>query len=418
MTDFSTRSACVIDNGLFCEFAVRLAKDFGTVYLWTPWESAFPQTNKLLVGTGLEGVTKVESIWPIINKVDLFVFPDVGYGPLQEYLVSIGKRVFGSRMGEEIESFRVFSKKLCEKVGLPIGRYSVLKGMKALRAYLQENENQYIKISRTRGDFETFKSETYKLVEPRLDEITSKLGAKQEITEFISEDEILDAVEVGYDGFCIDGSYPTQAMSGIEIKSQGYVGHFKKYADMPAPLHEVNEKLSYPLMDYKYRNFWCAEARITRDGKPWVIDPCCRAGSPPSEVALMMYTNLSDIMWWGAEGVVVEPTMAAEWAAEIMVGSDFAAEHWQPVDFPPELRDNVKLYFPVMINERYYTVPVGHYLPAIGAAVAVGATMQEAMDNCVKVAEQIHGYYVEAHVTAMKDAKDQIAKLEEFGFEL
>lgn len=418
MADHSSHTVCVIDNGLFVEFAVRLAKDFGKVYYHSPWESAFPTTNRLIVGAGLPGVERVESIWPIINKVDLFVFPDICYADLQEYLVSIGKRVWGSRRGEELEQYRDFCKQVLASVDLPVGRYALLTGVSELRDYLKDNDNQYVKINRTRGDFETFKAENLRLVEPRLVEIEQQLGAKKDITQFIAEDEITDAVEVGYDGYTVDGQFPTRAMSGIEIKSCGYVGRMQNYSMIPAPLREVNTKMANILEQYQYRNMWCAETRITREGKPFVIDPCTRAGSPPSEVALLMYTNLADIMWHGAEGFCVDPVPAAEWAAEIMLHSDWAARHWQPVDFPPELRDNVKLYFPTVIDGRYYTVPVGHDLPAIGAVAAVGATLEEAINNAKKVAEQVQGYYVEAPLKAMDDAQAEITKLREFGYDL
>lgn len=417
MRDHSSHTALVIDNGLFVEFAVRLAKDFGKVYYYSPWESAFPTTNRMIVGA-VPGVERVLSVWDIVDKVDLFVFPDVCYSELQEYLVGQGKRVWGSRRGEELEQRRDFCKEVLRSVDLPVGPYKLITGVAALRDFLKENENQYVKVNRTRGDFETFKAENWRLVEPRLVEIEHKLGAKKNITEFVVEAEIPDAVELGWDGYTIDGQFPTAAMSGIEIKSNGYVGRFKKYADIPEPLREVNEKLSNILEQYKYRNLWCAETRITRDGTPYVIDPCCRAGSPPSEVALLIYTNLADIMWEGAEGNMVDPIPAAEWAAEIMLHSDWAAENWQPVDFPPELRDNVKFYFPTVIEDRYYTVPVGHSLPAIGAVVAVGDTMEQAIENVKKIAEQVHGYYVHAPIQAMDDAQVEIDKLKEFGYEL
>lgn len=418
MKDFSTASVCVVDNGLFAEFAVELAKHFGKVYLYIPWENAYPKSIQLVVGTGLEGVEKVDSFWPIVDKVDLWVFPDIYFGPLQEYLVSQGKRVWGSRMGEELELFRDYSKRALSMTGLPIGPYSLVTGIDALRTYLQQHENQYVKVSRTRGDFETFKSDNYELSKPKLDEIAQKLGAIQTVKEFIVEEAIPDAVEVGYDGFSVDGQFPTRAMYGLEIKDKGYVGHFVKASRMPAQVQWVNE-LSAPLLrQYQYRNFWSAEARITRDGVPYVIDPCCRAGSPPSELAMMMYTNLPEIFWYGAEGECVDPVPAAEWGAEIMLVSAWANHNWQALDFPPEIRDNVKLHFPVVIDGKYYTTPQGYDTPTIGAVVAVGDTMQTAIDRAKALVEQVKGYYVEAAPEALDTAVEEAAKLrDEYGIE-
>lgn len=418
MNDYSTRSVCVIDNGLFAEVAVTLAKYFGRVYYCVPWENAYPKSTQLMVGSGLEGVEKIDSIWPVIDKVDLFVFPDVYFGPLQVYLTKQGKRVWGSRMGEDLELFRDFSKQTMIDVGVDVGKYEVVTGISSLRKFLQKHKNQYVKISRTRGDFETFKSESYDLSEPKLDEIEHKLGARKELVDFIVEETIDGAVEVGYDGFTIDGQFPAHAMSGIEIKDKGYIGHFKAYNDMAEPILEVNDKLATTLQRYQYRNFWAAEARITKDGVPWVIDPCARFGSPPSELLLNIYTNLADIMWHGAAGEVVDPEPLAEWGAEVMLISSWANLNWQAIDFPKEIRDAVKLHFPVVIDDRYYITPQGFDLPCVGAVVAYGDTMEQAIQRCKNLAEKVRGYYVEAPIDCFDSGIEEIAKLKKYGFEL
>lgn len=416
--DFSNKTCCVIDNGLFAEFATEMAKSFGKVYLWCPWESAYPKSNNLIIGTGLKNVTKIDSFWPILDKVDLFVFPDIYYGPLQVYLRGIGKRVWGSGMGEELELFRDFSKDLLESVDIAIGKWEKVTGIQSLRDYLKEHENVYVKISRTRGDFETFKSENYDLSEPRLDEIEHKLGAKKTIAEFIVEDAIPDAVEVGYDGYTVDGAYPSLALVGIEIKDKGYIGHIQPYKTMVGPIREVNDKVARLLREYKYRNFWSAEARITSNGTPWVIDPCARAGSPPSELGMKMYTNLAEIFWYGAEGVCIDPVPKDEWGAEVMLISSWANVNWQAIDFPDKIRDNVVLHFPVVIDKKYYLTPQGFDLPCIGAVVATGKTMKAAMDECKRLAEQVKGYYIDAPVDCFDLADEQLAKLKDFGYVL
>lgn len=418
MLDFSGKTVCVIDNGLFAEFAATLAQSFGRVYLYIPWENAYPKSNQLLIGTGLEGVQKLDEFWSHLDEIDLFVFPDIYFGSLQNHLRSIGKRVWGSAMGEELELFRVFSKGVTADQGLGVGKFSVVTGVKALRKFLQKHDNQFVKISRTRGDMETFKAENYNLVEPKIDELEHKLGAKKELMEFIVEEAIEDAVEVGYDGFCVDGMFPSQAMSGIEIKDKGYIGHFKRYEEMAQPIRDVNEGFSEVLREYKYRNFWSAEARITRDGTPWVIDPCCRAGSPPSELQMLMYSNLAEIFWWGAEGQVIDPEPAAEWGAEIMMVSSWANLNWQSIEFPPALRVNVKLHFPVRIDGKFYVTPQGFDLPCIGAVVAVGDTFQKAANACKKIASEVSGYFVDMDLNVFDSAKEEIESLAEFGFEL
>lgn len=412
MKDLSKLCACVVDGGLFADFATRLAVDFGKVYLYVPWEIN-PTSNQLMIGQGLENVIKVDNWVSILDEVDLWVFPDVNYGPLQEHLVSLGKRVWGSRMGEELELFRGDTKKYFRKIGLNIGNYAEVKGLTKLRGYLREHENVYVKISRSRGDFETFHSNNYELIEPLLDALAHKLGAKKEIMDFIVEDAIEDAVEIGYDGYTADGRFPASVMSGIEVKDRAYVGSFKSYTKIAEQMREVNERLASTLAEYQYRNFWAVELRVTRDGKAWVIDPCCRAGSPPSQLAQLMYTNFSEIMWNGAEGNCIDPTPAGKFGALVLMHSDWVDDNWQVVDFPVEIRAHVKLHFPCVIDGRYFIVPQKGGI--VGAVVDVGETLEKAIENVKEKAAQVKGYGLEIRVDALDAAQDEIDKLKEFG---
>ena len=88
----------VVDNGLFVDLAVRLARDFGKVWYYTPWEQSFPLMNHGRIGEGLEEIERVRSVFgKHFNDVDLFVFPDIFHADLQDYLVGQGKRVWGGR---------------------------------------------------------------------------------------------------------------------------------------------------------------------------------------------------------------------------------------------------------------------------------------------------------------------------------
>src|ERR1700722_8124985 len=118
MTNYRSKTVCVVDNGLFLEVARTLAKDFGKVLYYMPWQSGYPKSNVLLVGHGIPGIKRIDSFWPLLDEIDLFVFPDVYEGPLQEHLVSLGKRVWGSRNGDELELFRADSKEHMKALGI------------------------------------------------------------------------------------------------------------------------------------------------------------------------------------------------------------------------------------------------------------------------------------------------------------
>lgn len=416
--DYSDKCVCVVDNGLFVELAVTLAKTFGKVYYFMPWVNAFPQSNTRQVAVGLPNVERIYYLWDVKDEVDLWVFADIYSSDIQEELVSQGKRVWGSRKGDELELYRPETKKHLQKLGIDIGPYKLITGMENLRAYLKDHEGQYVKVSTTRGDMETFKSKNYTHVEPKLDELEYKLGAKKSIMKWVCEDAIADAVEVGYDGYTIDGQFPKHAMAGIEIKDKAYLGYFKDYADMPKQILDVNKKVSGTLKEYGYKNFFCCEMRITKDGRAWVIDPMTRFGSPPGELVFNMYTNLADILWYGAEGECVDPKCEGKFGAEVLIHSTWADKNWQPIEFPAKYRDNFKFRNLTIIDGKYYVVPQAVGLPEIGAVVASGNTEKEAIDKVKELAGMIEGYYIETYADALDEATTEKAKLKEFGIEI
>jgi len=417
MTNYKNKSVCVFDNGLFVELAVTLTKFFGTVYYYCPWTDGYPKSNRLLIGQGIPNVRRLRDLWEAVDEIDLFVFPDVYEGDLQIHLANIGKRVWGCRNGAELELDRVASKEHCKKVGIDIGPYKAIRGLDALRTFLKENDNQYVKVSATRGDMETFKASSYRLIEPRLDELEHTLGARKRIQEFVVEAAIEPAVEVGYDGYVIDGKFPKRAFYGIEVKDKGFIGRTKPYEKLPEEIKDCNEKLGPTFREFKYRGFYSSEVRITPEHKAYLIDPCCRCGSPPNEIYQLLFTNLADILWEGAAGVVVEPEFAGKWGAELLLISSWADKNWQAIEFPKSIRDNVKLRNMTMIEGRYYFVPQWTGMPEIGAVVAIGNSQKEVVDECRRLAEKVQGHYVEVFPDSLDSASDEIEKLAKYGIE-
>lgn len=417
--NYQTKSVCVYDQGLFVELAVRLAKDFGQVYYFSPWESAFPKSNDILIGKGIPGIERVNNFFDIIDNVDLFVFPDIYSGSIQKYLVEkCGKRVWGSRYGDSLELYRKETKEYMKSIGIDIGPYEVIIGLNALREYLKEHEHQWVKISFTRGDMETFEAENYDTIEPKLDELEHNLGAKKEIMEFIVEDAIPADIEIGYDGYTIDGKFPSQGMWGLEIKDKGYIGVFSTYEDMPKQIWDINKKLEPALRNYQYRNFFSTEFRMGKDKIPYVIDLCCRAGSPPSELYQNMYMNLADILWFGAEGKVIDPIPAGKYGAEMLIHSAWADKNWQAVNFPEKIRDQVKFRNLTIINGKYYVVPQAIGLPEIAAVVAIGDSVEEVIKGVQELAKQVTGYYIDIFPDCLDTAQEEIDRLKKMGITL
>lgn len=410
MASLKTKCALVYDYGVFVELAATLARDFGTVYYFCPWEDGFPKSNGLLIGSGIKGVTRVTSIWPYLDETDIFIFPDVYEGELQEYLASLGKRVWGCRLGAELELDRVKSKEISKKLGIDIGPYRVVKGLDALRDHLKAHDDQHVKISATRGDMETFHSKNYGLIEPRLDELEHNLGAKKKVTEFVIEDGINDAVEVGYDGYTVDGRYAKNAMIGVEIKNAAYIARTMRYADLPQSIRSVNDGLSPALKGYKYRGFLSTEIRCNDDGA-FLVDPCCRCGSPPSELYQMMIENLAEVVWNGSEGTLIEPEYSAKWGAELIIMSEWSMTNWQAIQFPKKYSVNVKIRNMAVIDGKSYYIPDKSQCSQIGAIVAIGKTPQTAIDECLKIAETVEGHDIMIDCAALDKAREGLAEI-------
>jgi hypothetical protein len=418
--------ALVVDNGLFVEIAMKLAQTYKKVYYYVPWESAFAKMNLGMIGTGLEGIEVVDSIYGShFDNVDLFVFPDIYFGHEQEMLEKMGKKVGGSRSGECLELKREGMKEILKALDMPVGKFTHIKGMANLRAFLKEKDGQvfHVKIDKWRGTFETFRVDSYKDVEPKLDEVEFNLGAFKHVIEFTIEEDLPDRVEVGTDCWAITDDqgkcqYPEHLISGIEIKDVGFASIFKKYSDIPEVVTRFNERMKPVFAAYNWRGFVSTEVRVGKDMKPYMIDLCARAPSPPNEIYQEQYSNLADCVWAGANGIVIEPQATAKYGAEIMLHSSWADKGWQPVSFPDELRDRVKLRNATKIDGVYYAIPQACGLPEIGAVIGLGDTLQEALDDAVDNAKQISGYYLDAKMGAIDDIKEQCEKLEELGLNM
>ncbi len=409
--NLKSKVALVWDNGIFTELAVTLAKDFGRVLYYVPWTSGMPKSNALMIGEGLKGVERVASPWSHYDEIDIWIFPDVYEGDLQDWLASQGKRVWGCRGGAELEIDRPTSKEASKKLGIDIGPYKVITGLEALRKHLKANDDQWVKISGTRGDMETFGAKTYAKVEPRLDELEHNLGALKKVMKFTVEQGINDAVETGYDGYVIDGKFPRGAMTGVEVKDEAYLMKTTSWRDLPEQVKSVNEKLAPALKKYGYRGFISTEVRCTKDGKAYLIDPCCRAGSPPNELYQVMMENIAEAIWYGSEGILIEPEFKARWGAEVLLISEWADQNWMQVSFPKEIRENVKLRNVCMIEGEYYVIPQWTGSAEIGAVVALGDSPDEAIAECKRLCELVEGHLLDKPVDALDIAREQLEQV-------
>lgn len=422
--DLKTKSVLVIDNGLFVEVAIMLSLYFGKVgyHCWN--KGAFPKPNASLIGTGLDELTVIVNLWDHIDNYDLIVFPDVYDGDLCAYLRRKGKMVWGSGKGEAIELYRWQTKQLFKELGLPVQHVERVIGIDALRDYIKGHKvPMWVKISRFRGATETFEAKDYEAALPKLDEIQYTLGAAGRIMEFVVEDEVNGGtvVETGYDGYCIDGQYPDIGIAGFEIKDEGYVCAVKPYHELPEEVRLINSKISPWMKERQYRNFFSTEIRIPEDGKPYCIDPCARAGSPPNEIYLELFDNWGEIVWNGSQGICVDPHPVAKFGCMVMVHSMWANNNLQHVQVPHEIRRFIKFRNFCRIEGENYVVPMGVGLPEIGAVIGIGDTLDAAVEHClenVELCEEQHWYQADFKKEALEEGIAEAKKSESKGISI
>lgn len=415
MSELSSKTFCVVDNGIFFDVARRLAPSVGRVLYHVPlWQRGFPTIHDGAVGDGFDEVEWCGDFWPLLDEIDCFVFPDIQHSGLQLHLEEMGKPVWGSRAGDSLEIQREKFLKTLKSVGLDTPKFIEIKGLSRLRDYLQENDDKFIKISRWRRDLETFHHVNYDLSRTRLDSLAIRFGAVQEEIPFLVFDPIDTDLEVGYDGYCIDGQYPSVSVYGIEKKDKGYIGAVRKYEDLPEQVIEVNEALSSIFGGYRYRNFFSSEIRIKGD-KAYFIDPTCRLGMPSGDAQLTLYSNLAEIIWGGAHGELVDPEPVAGFCAQVLIehNDDFA--HWRELDIPKAARPWVSLLYPCKIGDMYAIAPTSEAGETIGSVLGIGDTIQEAIEHVKENAELIAHNNITVNTDSLVDVLKDIQASEDKG---
>ena len=410
---YKDKTVLIYDTGGYSEVAKKLSKDFGKVYYFINWQKGFPKSGDTLVGTGFNEFERTLTFWDKINEIDLFVFTDIGSSDIQNYLVSINKRVWGARNGDCLELDRVLFFDTLKEVGLPVANYEVIKGLDALDKHLQTNEDKIIKINSIyRGDAETFNHIDYDISKPILDKLRHAWGMRSNYIEFIVQDKIEKVAEIGYDGFCIDGEYPKNCLSGVEKKDLGYFGKSMKYDDLPKEVILINEKIAPVLKEYGYRGMISTEIIIDPKGTPYFIDITCRFPSPPTCCLLQNTSNLANILWNGADGKIIDFEFDKEFVGEIICTSPFAKEgNFYQLFSDKEIKDNVYQQYGCVIDGITYITPQDWENERVCELVCNGDTPEQVIKGCQELSDKVKGFQLTCNASAVNDAFEDFKKV-------
>lgn len=414
MKDLKHIACCVVDTGMFIHVARRLAREYGTVYYWSPADRAYPVCRERCIGDGYPDIERVESIWDVKGSCDLFVFPGIGFEGLQKELISQGYPVWGARDACKLESSRGLFLKALEQTDLLVPEYEAIKGLSELRDYLNDKHDLYIKVSNIRGDFDTFHWRDMSQDEPFLDHAACKLGPMKELVTFYVFTPIDSEIEDGIDAYCIDGKWPKTVIHGFECKDKSYLGTFQKYEHLPEVMRKVNEEFGPILKKFGYRARFTTEVRITEGGDGYFIDPTCRCGSPPSQCEMEMVKNWGEIIWEGANGNLVEMEPEARFAVQALIRVE--RDQWSIMAIPKELDQWVKISFSCMVDGNICVPPDPDGICELGWLVALGDTIEAAVETLHEYKSKLpDGCHCE--VQSIAELIEEINKAEEMGME-
>ncbi len=413
-------TVAVIDAGTFPALAEIMAETCPKVWYHTPYECEYLDLHDCVIGDGLEKVDRLDEFMEpeFFNSIDLWVFPDRGFPGFQHYLRSLNKPVWGSMGFCEFELYRTRFIALLDKLGLPHVKSVTCRGLTALANELRHTTNKWVKINRYRGNMETWHHIDWDHSQRKLEKLAVTFGGMKEYVIFVVQDPIdgdgdEDVIEIGYDGWSVDGNFPESSFQGFEAKNQLYLGSVKKRTDLPEDVLAVNEALAPELAAYGYRNFWATEIRKKGD-RAYFIDPTARMPGQTGEQLLETCTNLAEVIWHGAHGELIKPEFAYKFAAEATLHyTEHEDDVWKVLRVPEKEKQWFKLYQFCEADGLHHFPP--SHSDELGVVLGVGASTEAAIEHLKENLEAIGDEPVSADLSGFADLIEQIETAEAEG---
>lgn len=395
MKPLSESSILVFGNGYEAEIAAALSLEVKNLYYYTPWQKAQPEYRTFAHGHGMDKVVKVLHPFDYIDKVDLIVFLDLGWGDLAAFLRAKGYTVFGAGKGERLEEKRYDFRKIQQKLGLPTQTTKQVKGVTGLREHLTNSPKQYVKLDVFRGDIESFYAPDYDSVEMIVDEIETAFGPLKDSYDFLCESPIDTDMETGIDTFYsapFGWVHPT--MWGVEWRKNAYLGTFQE--DILPEWHKNTMKRLAPVMKgLDYRGPFSTEEKVTGKDKSCIIDITARLPFTFSSAYPDWILNLSDILLGVAQGRQVRIKPAGKFVGCLPLETTHLENKWVKLNFPSALREKgekngrIRLSMATKVDGKYYAVPG---MPVAFNLVAWGDSVEQVTETIEKLADEVDAF--------------------------
>jgi len=349
----------VIDSGIGLQHVIRMKEEGHDVYYYIPWQSPYPKFQRYIIGEGF--VDKVEDPFQVFEKVDFVVFTDSGFPDMADYMRRY-KPVFGGGSIEELENDRFLLKRFLGRIGLKTSNYKVIKGIQNLLDYTKKyfessDRTLYIKISKFRGDLETFGADNYDYLESSLYYLGKVVGPFSDEIVFVVEEELDgEFVEIGIDTFFDGNDFYRLKTFGLEVKTHTVV----KFVENSV-YDDVLNKLKIVFHDLGYRGPFSMEALC--DGENlYITDFTCRYPYPISMMFPLYIKNYTDFIYSIAQGKPIDMEIEGEMddyygTTNVYIDYD-VHDRWLKLDW--EEKDDIKVAVrsAVKKNDIIYNVPV------------------------------------------------------------
>jgi hypothetical protein len=419
--DLSEIVCCTVDYGSFVSLAECMAGSVRRSFYYSPFEQEFLGIDRCVIGDGLPHADRIDDFMDpsVYDSIDLWLFPDIGYGGLQRYLKRDGKLVWGSMGASDLELYRGAFLDLLRELGLPVVHSVKVRGVTALANHLKTVKRKWVKISRFRDNMETWFHLDWEHSRYKLDELAVAFFGLKETINFVVQDEIAEedgqpVVEIGYDGWSVDGYYPERSFQGYEKKNELYLGGWLEYQDLPKEVRMVNHKMAGVLRQYCYRNFIASELRIKGDQTNF-IDPTLRLPGQTGEHLQKTCSNLPEVIYEGAQGNLIIPQFTHRFATEATVHYTAGSDGAKVLRIPEEARPFFKGYHYCEHEGLYHFPP--HKTDEVGVIIGQGDTVKEAIDDLKANFDLIKDEPVSIEVSGFVDLIREIDDAEENGVE-
>lgn len=405
-------TACVVDHGLFPHIALCMAEQCERVFYCGPSEKVMRKFEDDAICDGFENVRRIESPFQVEGAADVFVFPDTGFRYEQLKLLKDGNAVWGHHGADELEVNKGDFLRALKQLEMPIPPHKVVRGFSKLIDHLKDKEDKYVKVSKWRGDWETFHWRNATLDGDYLRGHPYNRCPAADLFTFYVFDKIDTAIEDGIDTWCIDGRWPKNVLHAMERKDKSLIGAIQPMADIHESVRIVNEKFGPYLGEhFGYRGPFSTEVR-----PPYFIDPTCRFGSPPSQLQTSLIKNLPEVIYRGAHGQLVEPEYEDQFGAQVLITADRDKDEWLTFQMPDELRPFVKSAFCCEIDGVLRIAP-NCLENWAGWLVATGTSVRQVVERLKEKKELLPSGF-DCDITSLADLLRELEEAEKKGIEI